>query len=73
MFQAALVAAHHNPALKTFADRLRKAGKPHKVIIIAVARKLVTVANALQISVYLDRSTRLIDTVARDEWGRAVL
>lgn len=47
MFQAALVATHHNPVLKPFADRLRKAGKPHKVIIIAVARKLVTIANAL--------------------------
>ena len=30
-----------------FADRLRKAGKPHKVIITAVARKLGTIANAL--------------------------
>lgn len=47
MFQAALVAAHHNPALTAFAQRLRKAGKPHKVIIIAVARKLITIANAL--------------------------
>ncbi len=47
MFQAALVAAHHNPSLKSFADRLRKAGKPHKVIITVVARKLVTIANAL--------------------------
>ena len=47
MFQAALVAAHHNPSLKSFADRLRKAGKPHKVIITAVARKLVTIANTL--------------------------
>lgn len=47
MFQAALVATHHNPVLKSFADRLRKAGKPHKVIITAVARKLVTIANAL--------------------------
>ncbi|WP_308420456.1 transposase [Marivita lacus] len=47
MFQAALVAAHHNPSLISFADRLRKAGKPHKVIITAVARKLVTIANAL--------------------------
>ena len=47
MFQAALVAAHHNQSLKSFADRLRKAGKPHKVIITAVARKLVTIANAL--------------------------
>ncbi|WP_353645177.1 hypothetical protein [Mesorhizobium sp. WSM2239] len=33
MFQAALVAAHHNPIIKPFADRLRKAGKPHNVII----------------------------------------
>lgn len=47
MFQAALVAAHHNAIMKAFADRLRKAGKPHKVIITAVARKLVTIANAL--------------------------
>ena len=47
MFQAALVAAHHNPSLRSFADRLHKAGKPHKVIITAVARKLVTIANAL--------------------------
>jgi transposase len=47
MFQAALVAAHHNPSLQSFADRLRKAGKPHKVIITAVTRKLVTIANAL--------------------------
>ena len=45
--QAALIAAHHNPSLRSFADRLRKAGKPHKVIITAVARKLVTIANAL--------------------------
>ena len=47
MFQAALVASHHNPILKTFADRLRAAGKPHKVVVTAVARKLVTIANAL--------------------------
>lgn len=47
MFQAALVAAHHNPSLRAFADRLRKAGEPHKVVITAVTRKLVTIANAL--------------------------
>lgn len=46
MFQVVPVAAHHNPGLKSSADRLRKAGKPHKVITTAVARKLVTVANA---------------------------
>lgn len=47
MFQAALVASYHNPVLKNFADRLRKAGKTHKVVITAVARKLVTIVNAL--------------------------
>lgn len=47
LFQAALVASHHNPVLKVFADRLRAAGKPHKVVITAVARKLVTIVNAL--------------------------
>ncbi len=48
MFQAALVAAHHNPNLRSFADRLRKADKPHKVIITAVARILITIANVLR-------------------------
>ena len=47
MVQAALVASYHNPVLKVFADRLRDAGKPHKVIITAVARKRVTPVNAL--------------------------
>ena len=47
MLQAALVASHHNPVLKSFGDRLRTAGKPHKVVITAVARKLVTIVNAL--------------------------
>ena len=47
MFQAALVASYHNPVLKVFADRLRAAGKPHKAVVTAVARKLVTIANAL--------------------------
>jgi transposase len=42
-----MVAAHHNPSSRSIADRLRKTGKPHKVIITAVARKLVTIANAL--------------------------
>jgi len=46
-FQAALVASIHNPVLRAFADRLRAAGKPHKVVIIAVARKLVAIVKAL--------------------------
>jgi len=47
LFQAALVAAQHNPVLGVFAKRLRERGKPHKVIITAVARKLLTIANAI--------------------------
>jgi transposase len=47
MLQAALVASHHNPALKPFADRLRAIGKPHKVVVTAIARKLVTISNTL--------------------------
>ena len=47
LHQAALVASIHNKDLKLFADRLRKEGKPHKVVAAAVARKLVVIANAL--------------------------
>ena len=47
LYQAALVASIHNKDLKLFADRLRKEGKPHKVVVTAVARKLVVIANAL--------------------------
>lgn len=47
LFQAALTAARHNPLLKPLAKRLKERGKPHKLIIIAVARKLVVTANAL--------------------------
>ena len=47
LYQAALVASNHNKDLKVFADQLRKEGKPHKVVVTAVARKLVVIANAL--------------------------
>lgn len=47
LYQAALVASHHNPHLKAFAERLHNKGKPHKVIITAIARKLIVLANAL--------------------------
>ena len=47
LHQAALAASIHNADLKLFADRLRKEGKPHKVVVTAVARKLVVIANAL--------------------------
>ncbi len=47
LFMGALVAMRHNPVLKAFFDRLRAAGKPKMVAIIAVARKLLTILNAI--------------------------
>ena len=47
LFQAALAAACHNPVLKPVARRLKMCGKPHKLVIIAIARRLVTIANAI--------------------------
>jgi transposase len=47
LYQAALVAAQHNEHLKPFYQRLRAAGKPAKVALIAVARKLLIFLNSL--------------------------
>jgi len=47
LYMAALVASRHNPVLRTFYRRLRNAGKPPKVALIAVMRKLLTIVNAL--------------------------
>lgn len=47
LYMAALAARRFNPALRAFADRLQAAGKPAKVVLIAVARKLLVIANAL--------------------------
>jgi transposase len=47
LYMAALAAAKHNPALRAFKERLAKAGKKAKVILTAVARKLVVLANAV--------------------------
>jgi transposase len=46
-FLGALVATRHNPVLKAFYQRLLQAGKPKMVALIAVARKLLTVLNAI--------------------------
>jgi transposase len=47
LFMGALVAKQRNPVLKVFFDRLIAAGKPKMVAIIAVARKLLTILNAI--------------------------
>ena len=47
LFMGAMVAKRHNPILKAFFDRLVAAGKPKLVALIAVARKLLTILNAI--------------------------
>jgi transposase len=44
LYMPAIVATRHNPILKAFAERLKARGKPGKVIITAVMRKLVVLA-----------------------------
>lgn len=47
LYMAANSARRFNPPFKAFYERLLTAGKPHKVAMIAVARKLLTVLNAM--------------------------
>lgn len=47
LFMGAMVAARHNTTLKAFYQRLVDAGKPKRVAIIATARKLLTILNAI--------------------------
>jgi transposase len=47
LFLAALCGRRWNPQLKVFYERLVGAGKPKKVALIACARKLLTILNAM--------------------------
>jgi transposase len=47
LYMAALTAKRCNEKLRTFAERLHKAGKPFKVVITACMRKLLTILNTL--------------------------
>lgn len=47
LYMAALSAAKHNAWLRTFSDRLKQAGKPPKVRLMACARKLLTLLNTM--------------------------
>lgn len=47
LYMAALSASRFNPALRSFCERLRRAGKAARVCLVAVARKLLTIANAV--------------------------
>ena len=47
LYMAALATTRHNPVLRGFYQRLRAAGKPAKVALLAVARKLLVLLNAI--------------------------
>jgi transposase len=47
IYMAAVTASRHNPVLKPFYERLIAAGKPIKVALVAVMRRLIVFANAV--------------------------
>ena len=47
LYMAALAATRHNVMLRAYYQRLRLAGKPAKVALVAVMRKLLTIINAI--------------------------
>lgn len=47
LFLGAMVAVRYNPTLKCFHQRLLAAGKPKRLALIACARKLLTILNAI--------------------------
>lgn len=47
LYMATIVGIRHNPVISRFYERLVLAGKPKKVAIIACARKLLTILNAM--------------------------
>lgn len=47
LYMAAVSAMRCNPAIRAFADRLKQAGKPSKVVIVACMRKLLTIMNSM--------------------------
>lgn len=47
LFMAAMTSVRHNPVIRLFYQRLRAAGKPPKVALVAVMRKILTILNAM--------------------------
>jgi len=47
LYMAALSAIRCNDTIKAFAERLKKAGKPPKVVIVACMRKLLIIMNSM--------------------------
>jgi transposase len=47
LYMATISAIRCNDTIKAFAERLKKAGKPPKVVIVACMRKLLTIMNSM--------------------------
>ena len=47
LYMATVTAIRWNTVIKAFSDRLKAAGKPGKVVIVACMRKLLTIMNAM--------------------------
>jgi transposase len=47
LYMAALVASQHNPVYKEFYNRLTNKGKPPKVALVAIMRKMLVTLNAM--------------------------
>lgn len=47
LYMAAISAIRCNDTIKAFAERLKKTGKPPKVVIVACMRKLLTIMNSM--------------------------
>lgn len=50
LYMPALVASYHNPILKRFYQRLLNKGKPKKLALVAVMRKLLLISRAMLIT-----------------------
>jgi transposase len=47
LYMSAVTAMRCNPLIRPFADRLRAAGKPFKLVVVAAIRKLLTILNIM--------------------------
>ena len=47
LYMAAVCAIRANPVIQAFYQRLREAGKPAKVALVACMRKMLTILNAM--------------------------
>ncbi|MGH8609758.1 MAG: transposase, partial [Gammaproteobacteria bacterium] len=47
LYRPTVTAIRCNPAIHAFAERLKAAGKPAKVVIVACMRKLLSIMNAM--------------------------